>query len=294
MKIGNNAKGHGAAFVTILIWGTTFISTKVLLGDFSPIEVLFFRFVIGLVALLVVFPHRLKGTSWKQELMFMGAGICGITLFFLMENIALTYSTASNVGVIVSVAPFFTALFASWFLDGERPGVSFFVGFLISILGIFLISFNGNVVLKLNPLGDMLALGAAIVWAVYSVLVRKISAFGYNTLQTTRRIFVYGLIFMIPALFFVDFDFSLLRFLKPVNLYNLVFLGLGASALCFVIWNFAVKHLGAVKTSIYIYLVPAVTVVTSVIVLKEKITWMSGVGTLLIVSGLFVSERKGK
>jgi drug/metabolite transporter (DMT)-like permease len=292
MKMGTSVKGHGAAFTSILVWGTTFISTKVLLGDFGPIEILFFRFLIGLIALLIVYPHRLKGTNWKQELMFMGAGICGITLYFLMENIALTFSTASNVGVIVSVAPFFTALLANWFLDKEKPGVPFFLGFLISIVGIFLISFNGNVVLKLNPIGDVLALGAAIVWAVYSVLVRKISAFGYNTLQTTRRIFVYGLLFMIPALFFMDFDFSLERFLKPVNLYNLLFLGLGASALCFVIWNFAVKHLGAVKTSIYIYLVPAVTVVTSVIVLKEKITWMSGLGTLLIVSGLFVSEKK--
>lgn len=78
------------------------------------------------------------------------------------------------------------------------------------------------------------------------------------------------------------------------NLLNILYLGLGASALCFVTWNFAVKRLGAVKTSVYIYMVPVITVGTSVLVLKEKITAMSGIGMVLAVTGLFVSEYKNK
>lgn len=70
------AAGHLPAFLTILIWGTTFISTKVLLVDFQPVEILFFRFVMGLLALLVVYPHRMKGTTGKQELTFAAAGLC--------------------------------------------------------------------------------------------------------------------------------------------------------------------------------------------------------------------------
>lgn len=106
----NKATGHLSALLTILIWGTTFISTKVLLVDFQPIEILFFRFVMGLFALLVVYPHRMKGTTGKQELTFVFAGLCGVCLYYLLENIALTYTMASNVGVIISVAPFFTAI----------------------------------------------------------------------------------------------------------------------------------------------------------------------------------------
>jgi len=288
----NHVKGHISALITILIWGTTFISTKILLTGFKPVEILFYRFSIGVLVLLLAYPHRLKGTDKKQELMFMAAGLCGVTLYYLLENIALTYTTASNVGVIISIAPFFTAILANWLLDGEKPKANFFIGFFAAIIGIFLISFNGSAVLQLNPIGDLLAILAAIVWAAYSILSRKISQFGYNTIQTTRRIFCYGLFFMIPVLFPFHFEWGLERFTQPANLFNILFLGLGASALCFVTWNLAVKFLGAVKTSIYIYLVPVITVVTSVIVLSERVTWMSAFGTVLTLAGLFISEKK--
>lgn len=74
----NKTIGHLSALLTILIWRTTFISTKVLLVDFQPVEILFFRFVMGLLALLVVYPHRMKGTMRKQELTFVVAGLCGV------------------------------------------------------------------------------------------------------------------------------------------------------------------------------------------------------------------------
>lgn len=143
----DTTKGHLAALLTILIWGTTFISTKVLLTDFQPVEILFFRFVAGTLALFLVCPRLLKGTTWKQE---------------------------------------------------ERLNIGFFIGFLVAMAGIALISFNGSA-LHLNPVGDLLALLAAFIWACYSILTRKISSYGYNTILTTRRVFLYGLLFMIPC-----------------------------------------------------------------------------------------------
>ena len=288
----NKAKGHLSALLTILIWGTTFISTKVLLADFQPIEILFFRFVMGLFALLVVYPHRMKGTTRKQELTFVVAGLCGVCLYYLLENIALTYTMASNVGVIISVAPFFTAILSHLFLkQDEKLRANFFIGFVVAMAGIALISFNGST-LQLNPVGDLLALLAAFLWACYSILTRKISSFGYNTILTTRRVFFYGILFMIPALFLFDFKLDLSRFVNMTYLLNILFLGLGASALCFVTWNFAVKLLGAVKTSIYIYLVPVITVAASVLILHEPFTWMTGMGTVLTLAGLLLSESK--
>lgn len=288
---GNSTVGHLASLLTIIIWGTTFISTKILLVDFQPVEILFFRFVMGLAALLLVCPRRLKGTSGQQELTFAAAGLCGICLYYLLENIALTYTMASNVGVIISAAPFFTAILSHLFLKEERLGASFFIGFAVAMAGIFLISFNGSK-LELNPVGDLLALLAALIWACYSVLTKKISGYGYHTILTTRRIFCYGVLFMIPSLFLFDFKLELARFANPVYLFNIVFLGLGASALCFVTWNFAVKVLGAVKTSIYIYMVPVITVVTSAVILHEKITALAAVGTVLTLAGLFLSDGK--
>lgn len=291
--MGNKAmRGHFAALLTVLIWGTTFISTKVLLVDFQPIEILFFRFVMGLLALLAVYPHWLKGTTHRQELVFAAAGLCGVCLYYLLENIALTYTMASNVGVIISVAPFFTAILSHLFLKQEgKLRANFFVGFVVAMAGIGLISFNGAS-LHLNPLGDLLALLAAFLWACYSVLTKIISGYGYHTILTTRRVFFYGVLFMIPALFFFDFRLDIAKFAAPVYLLNILFLGLGASALCFVTWNFAVKLLGAVRTSIYIYLVPVITVAASVLILKEPFTWATGVGTILTLAGLLLSEKK--
>ena len=259
--------GRLSALLTIIIWGTTFISTKILLVDFQPVEILFFRFIMGLLALLVVYPHRLRGTNRRQELTFVAAGLCGICLYYLMENIALTYTLASNVGVIISVAPFFTAILSHLVMKEEKLRANFFLGFVVAMVGIFLISFNGSR-LELNPMGDLLALLAALIWACYSVLTTKISCFGYNTILTTRRVFFYGILFMIPALFLFDFRLELSRFANPVYLLNIIYLGLGASALCFVTWNFAVKVLGAVKTSVYIYMVPVITVAPSALVLR--------------------------
>lgn len=290
MKDSSTA-GHLASLLTIVIWGTTFISTKILLVDFQPVEILFFRFIMGLLALLLVYPRRLKGTNWHQELAFAAAGLCGICLYYLLENIALTYTMASNVGVIISIAPFFTAILSHLFLKEEKPHASFFLGFTVAMVGIVLISFNGSK-LELNPIGDLLALLATMIWAGYSVLTKKISAYGYHTILTTRRVFCYGVLFMLPALFLFDFKLELTRFANPVYLFNILFLGLGASALCFVTWNFAVKALGAIKTSVYIYMVPVITVITSVVILREKITVLAAGGTILTLVGLFLSESK--
>lgn len=283
--------GHLLALLTIVIWGTTFISTKILLENMLPIEILFFRFIMGYGALFLIYPHLLKGTDKRQEMLFAAAGLCGICLYYLLENIALTYTMASNVGVLVSVSPFFTAMLSHWFeREDETFRLDFFIGFLVAMAGIILIGFNGAK-LALNPLGDILAVLAAFVWACYAVLTKKISSFGYPVVAATRHTFFYGILFMIPTLFIFGFrwDFTWCR--QLLSLGNMLYLGLGASALCFVTWGMAVNVLGAVKTSVYIYLIPVITVITSVIVLHEKITLLAIIGMVLILLGLFLSER---
>ena len=196
----NTARGHLAALLTIAIWGTTFISTKVLLEDFQPVEILFIRFLMGYLALWIACPRRLRGVTGRQEGLFALAGLCGVCLYYLLENIALTYTMASNVGVIISVSPCFTALLTHFLMRGEdRLRPTFFAGFAVAMAGICLISFNGSA-LALDLRGDLLALLAAFVWACYALLTRKISALGHPTVLTTRRTFFYGLVFMLPAL----------------------------------------------------------------------------------------------
>lgn len=221
----------------------------------------------------------------------MAAGLCGVTLYFLFQNLALSYTLAANVSVLVSVAPLLTAL-VSFYVLHERLKANFLLGFSLAIAGIILIAFNGSLVLKLNPLGDLLSILAALSWAFYSVLIKQISARQESIFAVTRKVFTYGLLFTLPLLPIFGFEAGLGRLLVLPNLLNLLFLGGVASALCFVTWNLAVRILGPVRTSVYIYLIPLITIVSSALVLQEKVTLTAAIGMALILGGMVISERE--
>jgi drug/metabolite transporter (DMT)-like permease len=288
----NLKKGHLLAFVTVLIWSYASISSKILLESFGPVELFFYRMLIAYVALIIIKPGFIKYKNMKQELVYMAAGITGVTLYFILQNIALLYSFASNVGVLLTISPFFTAVLSYFVLKDEKLRSKFFIGFGITLAGVFLISYNGNQVLKLNPIGDMMAVMAAFSWAVYSVLMKKVSSYNHNTILSTRKIFFYGLVFLIPALVYTDFHFSVAKFYDIGIIGNMLFLALGASAVTYVMWNDALGILGPVKTSMYLYATPIMTMAFSVAVLRERITVMSLAGVALILGGIYFAERK--
>ena len=286
--------GYAAALTSILIWGTTFIVSKVILEDFRPVEVILIRMVLGLVALFLASPRLPRVRTATEELSYAAAGFCGIVLYFLLENTALTHGLASNVGVIISAAPFFTATLNRLLYRSDRLQLRFFVGFVLAMTGIGLISFNG-VRLRISPLGDLLALGAAASWGLYSVLVRRAGGFGLGTLQTTQRIFLYGVLFLAVLSPLLGFSPNLALLAQPKFLLPFLYLGLGASALCFFAWNFAVEALGPVRTSVSAYLIPVVAVAAGALALGEPVTPLSLLGTGLILVGLAVSEwRAGR
>lgn len=290
------AKGHLLAFLTVFVWGITFVSTKVLLTVVTPIEILFLRFSLGFLALCVIHHRITPFMGARVEALFALAGATGVTLYFLMENIALTMTSASNVGVIVAIAPLFIALIATFVTREERVGVKFFVGFVMAISGIALISFTGAAAGDAGLAGCLLAVLAALAWAVYSTIGKRIAKLGLSTVATTKRTFAWGLVFMLPFLPVMGFGqgaegAGLAGLLDPVMLGNLLFLGLVASATCYVMWNKAASIVGVVNVSAYLYLTPVVTVVASVIVLVEPLTWQIVLGVALTVTGLVLSER---
>ena len=283
---------HIAGILTAVIWGTTFISTKVLLEDFEPIAVLIYRFIIAYVALSIIKPKPLAFESLKKEFWYFLAGLLGVTIYFLFENIGLTYTLASNASVIVSTAPLFTALLVFMFLKNEKPKKYFFIGFLFAMSGIALISFQGTSTLELHVIGDLLALGAAIVWAFYSVILKKHVDMSKQMIEITKRIIFYGILTMLPfgAVYGAKLDLN--KLFSGVNLGNFLYLGIGASAICYVTWNYSLEVLGALKASLYIYLVPVIAIITSVVVLGEPFTLTVAAGVVLTLAGLLISEKK--
>lgn len=311
-------KAHLSAVFTILVWGTTFVSTKVLLETLTPIEVLFIRFAIGFIALVLLRRHMLKLSDRKHEILFAAAGCTGVAIYFMLENVALVYTHASVVGALVATTPLFTAVLSQLLGSHNRLGGWFVVGFILAMIGVVLVSFplsfqdggiqfvvtsessealsQGAHVAQSNDAlwGFLLALGASMVWAVYSNIISKLGEAGYETVALTKRSFAWGLLFIALAMPWMGFGSGISLVPLPINIANLLFLGLIASAACFITWNYAVKHLGPARTAAYIYLAPVITVSASAIVLGEPFTPQIVFGMALTVGGLFLSEYKGK
>jgi len=282
---------HGMALFAAIVWGTTFVSTKVLLSyGLGPAEILLYRFILAYFSIWIFSPKRLLARSWKDELLFIGAGVCGGSLYFIFENTALEITLASNVSLIICTAPILTAFIAFLFNKNEKIPARLIYGSVIALIGVGFVVFNGSFILKINPLGDILTVLAALMWAFYGLILKKLDA-RYPVLFITRKVFIYGIITLLPYFLFDPIETSWPTLVQPVVVANLLFLGLIASMLCYLLWNTAVKELGAVRTSNYIYIMPLVTLVTSAVVIHETITPVAMAGSALIIGGVYLAEK---
>lgn len=291
---------HGIALFTVLVWGLTFVQTKVLLIELTPLWILLIRFAIGFACLCALRPHVLRMKERRHELLFILAGATGVGAYYLFENVALVFTTATTVGVIVSASPLSTTLFSALRGDREVLSARFFVGFAFAMCGLVLVAVGSDLEGLMQGftspaalLGDLLALLAALVWSVYSLTIKRISDLGYETIAVTKRTFLWGLVLIVPATLIFGGPAPVPSVLiEPQNIGNLLFLGFVASAMCFVTWGVAVKRLGPVISSTYIYLVPAITATASIILLGEPFSTPIVVGVILTIVGLVLSDRR--
>ncbi|MBP5464153.1 MAG: DMT family transporter [Treponema sp.] len=309
------AWGYILAATAIFFWGITFVCTKYLLNSFSSLEILFFRFLAAYLGLWIMHP-RMEKIARKDNLLFALAGLSGVVLYQLSENIAIHFTNASNVSVIVSICPLFTAIINQIFLKERSLSPCFLLGFLISISGVILVCFNGSTELEFNPKGDLLALFAGICWGFYSLCISLLNRRNYDPVCATRRIFFFAVLLMLPIIlpgwilttraassgsgtgdFIASFSFSFdrtlnaARFSKPLNCLNLLFLGIIASGFCFAAWSKACEKVGTVKVSCGLYLIPVVTVIFAFCALGERMTAAGAIGAVITIAGLFISER---
>lgn len=288
MKHQNRLTGYCFAAFTVVVWGSTFISSKVLLEFYTPAQIMLTRFILAYCALWLLRPKRLALTL-KQEGVFFLLGLLGCTAYFYTENTALSYTLASNVSIIVAAAPIFTAILAH-FAGEERFRASTLAGFLVAFSGVILVVCNGTFVLKLNPKGDLLALAAAVCWAIYSVLLRRASR-GLDSIFVTRRTMFWGIVTALPLVAAEGVPYPMAPLMTASGIANFLFLGLVGSALCFVLWNKAFRILGVVTTNTFIYLMPFITIVAARIFLAEPISPLALLGAVLITAGVVLSQR---
>lgn len=287
------AKGyyHLAGILVVAIWGTTFISTKVLIGNgLAPQEIFFYRFLIAYVGIWSVSRGRLFADSFKDEAMLALAGLFGGSLYFFTENTALGITQASNVSFLLCGTPVITTLLSKIFYRDEKISGRFAAGSLLALAGVAMVVFDGVTVLKVSPAGDLLTLAASFSWGFYSIVIRKLEN-RYSTAFITRKVFFYGLVTICPVFLFEPLDTGAL-FSSGLSVWlNLVFLAVIASLECFVVWNAVIKEIGIVKATNYVYLSPLVTLVVSAAVLGERMGPVALAGAACIMAGVYWAGR---
>ena len=285
---------HLFATITVCIWGTTFVSTKILIDNgLNPQEIFLLRFIMAYIGIWLIAPKKFFAYSLKDEAQMLLCGLAGGSVYFLTENTALETTTTTNVSFIVCTTPIITALLMLIFNRKQQIRKSLAAGSIIALVGVSFLIFNGCFVLEISPLGDFLSLMAALSWACYSIVVNHLSK-RYPSAFLTRKVFFYGLITALPLFIVHPWNFSLDCLAVPVIWTNLIFLGVIASLMCFISWNYVLKNLGTIETSNYLYLNPLSTTICAYFILNERPTVYSVAGAILVLSGLFIASGQYK
>ena len=299
---------HFLALAVVAVWGVTFVCTKTLItAGMDPAAIFAIRFIMAYLGIWVLDlinsrgKVRLFSDNWKDEAVFLFLGITGGSFYFLTENTALAYTQAGNVAFLVCVAPVFTAIFTligrrflkGRFADGlenVRLGAPLIFGTLLALAGMAMVIFDGSRV-EISLKGDLLSIGAALCWALYSMFMGQMTS-DYGAVFATRKVFFYGLLTIIPLLGSCLDSFSPVVLGQPVVWLNLLFLGLVASLACFIIWNLVMSKLGNVTSTNYVYLNPVFTLITAALILGERMSPMSIIGCTAILAGVILAGRR--
>lgn len=289
-------KYHIVAFLTVAVWGTTFVWTKLLIiNGLSPAQIFTLRFIIAYV-LLTGFSlwrgrHKWLSDNWRDELTMMALGLTGGSMYFLTENESLRFTTATNTSLIVCSCPLFAMLIIALFYKSERFSRLQALGSLLALIGMAAVVLNGHFVLHLSPLGDTLAFSACICWALYTLLMKPVMG-RYPAMFITRKVFFYGILTILPYYIFVPDMPSLDVLMRPEVALNLLFLGSVASMLCYLTWSWCMKGLGAVICTNWVYVNPITTIIAAWLILDEQITVYFLIGSILIITGMYLSSKK--
>ena len=293
--LGGTLLGHIAAIVTVAMWGYSFVSSKVLLDNgLGPVHIYFYRFVLAYLMVLFISHKRLWASNWRDEGLFVVCALTSGSLYFIAENTALQYTLTTTVALLTSLSPLITTMLVGLVYKTEKFGIGTWLGSAIAVAGVACVVFNSSTSLEVRPLGDFLALAAAFSWAFYSLILRRLNAH-YDVWFITRKTFFYGILTSIPFLIFEPESQSVATIISRPEVYaNLLFLGLGASTIAYVLWAYTVKTVGAVKANNYMYLQSIVTLIVSAIVLGEHVNFIGYLGIFLILAGLWAGDNINK
>lgn len=260
----------------------------------SPVALSFFRWLTACIFLapfcIPRFPQFIE-TVKKRPWYFFWISFTGISLFNTFVYIAGQYSSAINLALIgTTSSPIFSIILASVFLK-EKLGTRQYAGLFICILGILVLLSKGSIGRLLNfefTTGDAWILVGALLFAIYNILVRKQPP-GMKGIDFLFITFLLGTFFLIPMVIVEQF------YAPPIewswSLAGIfIYLGLGASVIAFLSWNYAIARLGAGKASLFGNLIPVFSALEAMLILDEQLSLFQAIGGLVVICGLIIAN----
>jgi drug/metabolite transporter (DMT)-like permease len=291
----NKAIGLIAMFITVIIWGLSFISIELTVDIFKPMSLGLFRFIIAFV-ILTIFSltkvGKIEKVNKKDLPKFFWAGFIGITVYFLFENNGVMKSNASNASLIIATIPIFTILMESIAFK-TKISLKLIFSVIISMIGVvFIVDTSFSEMIKFSDMmvGNLLMLGAVFSWGIYSIITKPLFT-KYNQNTITYYQILFGLIMFIPFALFEDVSYSLIT---PNVLMHLFFLGIFASAMGYFLYVIAMNSLGLGVSSLFLNAIPLVTVLFSYFFLGQEISISKILGGILVVTSVVIATYSGK
>ena len=278
--------------LAVLFWGTSFVATKTALLEIKPVTVIILRLILATTLLTIIalytkrnFSINLKSHGWILILAMIA------TFHLWIQVTGLQYTTASNTGWIIGTAPIFMAILGLIFFK-EKVTLLQMAGILIAMFGLLLLIGKGNIlnIDLIKNKGDLLVLGSAFTWGVYSMVNKKISL-SYSPLMTILYLFLMMLIIITPFNLNSEAINSVIH-LSFIGWISILFLGLFCSGIAYVIWARALRDMESAKVGAFLYFEPFVTVLAAWFFLNEVITLMMIASGLLITAGVFIVNKE--
>lgn len=277
--------------LAIIFWGTSFVATKTVLHEIKPVTIIILRLILASILLSIIalstkrkFSLNLKSHGW----IFILALVAVFHLWIQVTG--LQYTTASNTGWIIGTAPVFMALLGLVFYK-EKITLFQFLGILVALVGLLLLIGKGDItnIGLIENQGDLLVLGSAFTWGVYSMVNKKI-ALSYSPLMTILYLFLMMAVIIIPFNLNSETINSVIN-LSPISWMWILFLGIFCSGIAYVIWAQALRDMESAKVGAFLYFEPLVTVIAAWFFLQEEITLLMIFSGLLITAGVFIVNK---
>lgn len=296
ITMNNEQKGMLAASVAYIIFGFSYLFSKMAMEVTEPMILLASRFTVTFLVLnLLVFTRvlklNLKGKSLLGPILI---GIIQPVLYFIFENYGLKYTTTSFTGMISAISPIFTAVLGALMLR-ERPNVKQWIGIVVSIAGVMMVSLGSTGGESQNtPFGCICLLLAYFLGSFYSLMIRKFSR-TFSAFELTYVMFTVGFIFFV-ILAFVQYGGTTFPMIGEALTHGkfilaILYLGAGASVGAYMLANYSLAKLPVARSTIFANLSTVVSVLSGVIIMGDDFTWVSAAAFVLIMAGIWAVNK---